>query len=235
MILAAGLGMRMRPLTERMPKPLVPVAGRPLIDYALEFMVSGGVENVVVNASYLGDMLETYLSGKKAPESIRISREDAPLETGGGIAKALPLLGDAPFICYNSDIICLNGAQHAIARLSQAWDDTRMDALLLLQPRDNTVGFEGPGDFFVDESGCLERRGARESAPYVFSGVQLLHPRLFAHRPQQEAFSMNVLYNYGMEKGGFLSPRIGALVHDGDWLHVGDLPGLEQAEAYFGD
>ncbi len=231
-VLAAGLGLRMRPLTETMPKPLVKVAGVPLIDRALDFLHSAGVNEAVVNASYLGDMLAAHLAARKQGMNIQLSREDVPLETGGGIRDALPLLNTPRFFAVNSDVICINGARHALARLHEAWDDARMDALLLLHPMQTAVGFEGPGDFFLDEQQGVRRRDAHSSAPYVFTGIQLIHARLFEHCPPEGPFSLNVLYNRGMHENGTL-PRVHALVHDGAWLHVGDIAGLHAAEAWF--
>ncbi len=223
MVLAAGLGLRMRPLTERMPKPLVPVLEKPLIDYALDFVQGGGIESCVVNTSYLADMLEAHLHRRTTP-IITISREEAPLETGGGIAQALPLIGDAPFFSLNSDAITLSGpAGHPFALLRNAWNDAAMDALLLLHPRETALGYDGPGDFFLHANGHIERRGDAAFAPYVFTGVQILHPRLFKNCPGG-AFSLNLLYNRDLR-------RIRAVAHDGKWLHVGDAQGLAAAEA----
>lgn len=230
-VLAAGLGLRMRPITEHMPKPLVPVAGKPLVDYALEFMQTGGVQDVVVNASYKAEMLEAHLALRRSPR-ITVSREETPLETGGGIREALPYLGEKPFLSINSDIICVSGSTHAVKRLRVHWDDANMDALLLLHAVENAVGYEGAGDFFVDTQGALTRRGEGGKAPYVFAGVQLLHPRFFEGCPAQGPFSMNVLYNRGRHADGTLH-RVFGLVHDGDWLHVGDPAGLASAEQYF--
>ena len=221
-ILAAGRGLRMRPLTEHLPKPLVEVSGRALIDYALDFVHDGGIEEAVVNTSYLAEMLEAHLSKRHTP-SVRISRESTPLETGGGIAKALPLLGPGPFYSLNSDAITLSGAQHPFQRLHDAWNDADMDALLLLQPTGQALGYHGQGDFFLHPEGALTRRAEAEFAPYVFTGVQLLHPRLFNGAPHG-AFSLNTLYNRNPR-------RIRAIVHDHAWLHVGDLAGLRVAES----
>lgn len=223
MVLAAGLGKRMRPLTLATPKPLIAVGGATLLDRALDWMHEGGVEDVVVNTHYLEDQIHRHLASRAQPR-LTISSEAAELlETGGGIAKALPHLGHLPFIACNSDTICLNGAEHALSRLNQAWRDSEMDALLLLHPVEKAVGYEGQGDFFL-ENGRPVRRGAAARAPYVFTGVQLLHPRLFAGYPEGP-FSMNLLYDRAM-------PRLRALVHDGDWLHVGDPQGLAQAETW---
>lgn len=231
MILAAGLGKRMRPLTEHMPKPLIPVAGKPLIDYALDQVQQAGISHIVVNSSYKADMLEAHLAARHDPQ-LRISREEPePLETGGGIARALPLLGAQPFISLNSDTICVDGSrQSAVARMLQAWDESRMDVLMLLHPTAKAIGFGGPGDFEHGDDGRIRRRTG-DTAPYVFTGVQILHPRLFEQCPQG-AFSMNVLYDRLCDNDGWFS-RIGTLIHDGDWLHVGDPDGLAQATAFF--
>lgn len=230
MVLAAGLGLRMRPLTEHMPKALVKVDGRTMIDHALDWLADSGVGNAVVNSFYLAEMLEAHVGTRKKP-LIHISREEVLLETGGGIKKALPLLGAQPFISLNSDTICLDGKTPALQRLQQAWNDASMDALLLVQPVEKAVGYEGKGDFFVSEDGSIRRRDDAPSAPYVFTGVQLLHPRLFIGAPEGP-FSMNLLYNRDVRKDGTLA-RICALVHDGDWLHIGDPAGLKLAEAWF--
>jgi MurNAc alpha-1-phosphate uridylyltransferase len=230
MVLSAGLGLRMRPLTDHLPKALVSVAGRTLIDRALDWLAASGVQDAVVNSFYLAEMLEAHLSARSNP-TIHISREEVLLETGGGIRKALPLLGAAPFVSLNSDTICLDGKTPALHRLQQAWDGARMDALLLVHPVEKAVGYQGEGDFFVEKDGSIRRRQEAVSAPYVFTGVQLMHPRLLAGSPEGP-FSLNLLYNRGMHADGTLS-RIYALPHDGDWLHIGDVEGLKQAEYWF--
>ncbi len=222
MVLAAGLGTRMRPLTNTRPKPLISVAGRTLLDRALDWMADAGVEDVVVNTHYLAPQIEDHLRIRTQPRIILSSEADQLLETGGGILRALPYLGEAPFVSANSDTICLDGPTPAIARLAKHWDDEEMDALLLLHPVEKAVGYEGRGDFFLGENGELTRRGDAPSAPFVFTGVQLLHPRLFENAPAGP-FSMNLLYD--IEPG-----RIKGLVHDGNWLHVGDPQGLQDAE-----
>lgn len=229
MVLAAGLGLRMRPLTENMPKALVPVAGKPLIDWTLDWLSASDVNEAVVNSHYKAELLEAHLAKRKTPK-ITISREDIILETGGGIKKALPLLGSAPFFSVNSDTICIDGATPALKRLQQKWDEQNMDALLLVHPVEKAIGFECPGDFFVSNEGVIRRRQEEKEAPFVFTGVQIIHPRLFAGAPGG-AFSLNVLYNRNMHKDGTLS-RIHALVHDGNWLHVGDPAGLKEAQSW---
>jgi N-acetyl-alpha-D-muramate 1-phosphate uridylyltransferase len=229
MILAAGLGTRMRPVTDHMPKPMVPVAGIPLIDRALDWLDASGVQEVVINSHYRAAQLEEHLAARQAPK-VHLSREDIVLETGGGIKKALPILGSSAFFVVNSDTICLDGATPALHRLLQHWDDEAMDALLLVHPLEQAIGFDGKGDFFVSSSGVVRRRGTEDTAPFVFTGIQLMHPRLFRPSPDG-AFSLNVLYNRGMLDDGTL-PRIRALAHDGHWLHIGDPKGLRDAEAF---
>lgn len=227
MVLAAGLGLRMRPLTEHLPKPLVEVAGRPLIEYTLELLERQGIEQLVVNASYLAPKLEAYFKQRQGG-AVSLSFEEERLETGGGVARALPLLGDAPFYVMNSDVILCDGTNvPALERLAEAWDGERMDALLLLMPKEKAIGYDGEGDFFL-ENGCVRRRGDAATAPYVFTGTQLLHPRLFTGCPQG-AFSLNVLYDRSRDGKGALQ-RVGGIVHDGKWLHVGDPDGKRQAE-----
>lgn len=225
MILAAGLGTRMRPLTDIMPKPLIKVDGTSLIDRALDWVAASGVEQVVVNSYYKAEMLEAHLASRAWPR-VSISREDTLLETGGGIKKALPLLGLDPFLIVNSDVICLDGKSPALGLLQARWDEG-LDALLLVHPVAKAVGYDGKGDFFVDDAGAIRRRAPEEEAPFVFTGIQILHPRLFANAPDG-AFSLNVLYNRALTQGA--TPRIAALVHEGSWLHVGDPAGLRAAE-----
>jgi MurNAc alpha-1-phosphate uridylyltransferase len=229
MALAAGLGLRMRPLTERMPKPMVPVAGSTLIDRTLDWLHGSGIDTTVVNTAYLAEMLEAHLATRRAPRII-VSREEVPLETGGGIFRALPHFENVPFFAVNSDALTLDGASPALPRMAKQWQDKHMDALLLLHPAEEAVGYDGEGDFFLERDGRLRRRQQGEQAPYVFTGVQILHPRLFREAPASP-FSMNLLYNRLMDKEGRL-PNIAGLVHDGAWLHVGDPEGLRKAEQF---
>jgi len=227
MVLAAGLGTRMRPLTDHVPKPLVEVGGRPLIEYTLALLEQAGVGRIVVNASYRAEQMRDYFARRLTGE-VMLSYEEERLETGGGIAHALPLLGDVAFYALNSDVILCNGStQPALARMAAAWEPQRMDGLLLVVPKEKATGYEGAGDFFLEE-GVLRRRGEAASAPYVFTGTQILHPRLFAGCPRG-AFSLNLIYDGQRDAQGRL-PNFGALVHDGAWLHVGDPKGKEVAE-----
>lgn len=227
MILAAGLGLRMRPLTNDLPKPLVRVAEAPLIEYSFNLLENIKIQNIVINSSYLSERLESYLRHRHGVPIV-VSHEPERLETGGGVAKALPLLGKKPFYVMNSDAILLDGARPALLRLADAWDDAAMDALLLLMPREAAFGYDGAGDFFY-ENGALRRRGDAAEAPYIFTGTQILHPRLFTGCPEG-AFSLNVLYDQHRDVQGRL-PRIGAVIHDGEWLHVGTPDAIAGAEA----
>lgn len=221
MVLAAGLGLRMRPITVHTPKPLVEVAGRTMLDRALDHLAAGGVTELVVNTHWLADRIAGHLSGRPG---ITLSHEDVLLETGGGVAKALPHLGAAPFYVVNSDIIWTDGATRALKRLADAWDDDRMDALLLLQPTATAMGYDGAGDFFLDTTGVPRRRRDREVAPLLFSGVQILSPRLFHDAPAGK-FSLNVLYDRALD-----ASRLFAIVHDGRWYHVGTPEALPEVE-----
>jgi MurNAc alpha-1-phosphate uridylyltransferase len=225
MVLAAGLGLRMRPLTTRTPKPLIPVAGRSMLDRAFDRLDEAGVPNRVVNTHWLADQIARHLTNHSG---VILSHEDVLLETGGGVAHALSLLGAQPFFICNADVVWLDGARPALIRLAEAWDAAQMDALLLLlKPVDRTVGYEGPGDFFRADDGRLQRRGEASTAPFVFTGVQILHPRLFADAPAGE-FSLNILYDRAQATG-----RLCGLVHDGDWLHIGTPEALTAAESWF--
>jgi MurNAc alpha-1-phosphate uridylyltransferase len=226
MALAAGLGLRLRPITDARPKPLVEVGGRAMLDHALDRLEAAGIEDCVVNLHHLGAMIRAHLAGRVRPRILFSDESDARLETGGGVAKALPLLGRDPFFVVNADIVWFDGPQgSALARLTGLWDDARLDALLLLTPRATAFGYEGPGDFRLDDRGRPSRRGEAAEAPYVFAGVQILSPRLFAAAPPG-AFSLNLLYDRALARG-----RLGAALHDGRWFHVGTPQALADANA----
>jgi aminoglycoside/choline kinase family phosphotransferase/GTP:adenosylcobinamide-phosphate guanylyltransferase len=224
MVLAAGLGTRLRPITDTVPKPMVKVAGKPMIDTVIDRLAAVGVGEIVVNTHHLAEVIESHLRGRQPPR-ITFSREHDILETGGGIKKALPLLGDHPFYVVNGKIIWLNGKVDALIRLAEAWDDSRMDGLLLLQPTVTAVGYNGPGDFHIDQVGRVRRRREWEVAPFVYAGIQILHPRLFDGAPDG-AFSLNVLYDRAIE-----SERLYGLRHDGEWFHVSTPHQLAEVEA----
>lgn len=225
MVLAAGLGERMRPLTDNTPKPLLKVAGRSLVDHALDRMEEVGVTQVAVNTFYLADMMEDHLAKRISP-NIFISRESERLETGGGIMQALPLLGDGPFYAVNGDALWLNGPTGALHRMMDIWDDQIMDALLLLHSTVDAYGYDGRGDFLVEPDGRLVRLPEQEVSPYLFTGIQILHSRLFDDAPDG-VFSLNVLYDRAVE-----NDRLYGIVHDGEWFHIGTPKGLAEAESY---
>ncbi|MEK9644245.1 MAG: nucleotidyltransferase family protein [Alphaproteobacteria bacterium] len=224
MVLAAGLGLRMRPLTETKPKPLIEVAGATMLDRALDRLVAAGVETAVVNTHWLPEQVEAAAARRKAP-AIEISREDVLLETGGGIAKALPKLGAEAFYAINADIVWRDGAIPALDRLAAAWRDDEMDGLLLLQSTVRATGYSGDGDFLMDPMGRIARRPERVIAPFVFTGIQILHPRLF-EGAAVEPFSLNRLYDAAIER-----ERLFGVAHDGDWFHVGTPHAIAEAEA----
>lgn len=221
MVLCAGLGERMRPITDRLPKPLVEVAGRSLLDHVLDRLEAVDVGEVVINLHYLGHMIEAHLAQRAAPKIV-YSPEDTLLETGGGVKQALPLLGDEAFFVANGDMLWLDGRTPALLRLAAAWDEARMDALLLLHPTASAMGYDGSGDFVMDAQGQLRRRREREIAPFVFAGVQILHPRLFADAPEGR-FSLNLLYDRAQDAG-----RLWGVRNDGEWYHVGTPAALEE-------
>ncbi len=223
MVLAAGRGERMRPLTDARPKPLIQVRGRAMIDWVLDRLVAAGVEDVVVNLHHLGEQIEHHLGTRRSP-NIKLSPETRLLDTGGGVRRALPRLGERPFYVINGDVVWLDGRAPALERLAAAWDEAKMDALLLLHPTAYALGYEGPGDFFMNGLGKARRRGEREVAPFVFAGAQILHPRLFDGTPEG-AFSLNLIYDKALE-----ADRLWSLRHDGEWFHVGTPEALEEAE-----
>ncbi|SFG43333.1 nucleotidyltransferase family protein [Methylobacterium gossipiicola] len=225
-VLAAGLGKRMRPITATVPKPLVEVAGRALLDHALDRAAEGGIQQAVVNVHYLADLIEGHVAKRKVAPKIVVSDErDSLLETGGGVKKALPLLGDDPFVVFNADSFWLEGPDSNLARLVAAWSPETMDILLLVAPTATSLGYEGAGDFVMASDGRLERRGEREVAPFIYAGVAILKPGLFAETPEG-AFSLNLLFDRAIA-----ADRLHGLRLDGQWLHVGTPEAIEAAEA----
>lgn len=223
MILAAGLGKRMRPLTASQPKPLVRVAGKALIDHALDRLVDAGVARVVVNVHYLADALETHVTARTAPQ-VSVSDERALLlETGGGMTHALPQLPD-PFFALNADNIWLDGPKSAFHDLSRRWDPATMDALLLVVPHARAVNFNGPGDFHMDPLGKLSRRRDGRIAPFIYTGIQLVSHRLLRDAPEGP-FSTNILWNRAMEEG-----RLYGMSFTGLWFEVGTPQAIRPTE-----
>jgi len=226
MVMAAGFGKRMRPITNNLPKPLIEVAGRSLLDRAIDRLEEAGIETVVVNTHHLGHLIEQHLRQREAPEILISPEEEQILETGGGVAHALHLLGDEPFYVVNGDSMWLDGFESALWRMWRQWDDDKMDALLLVHSTVTAFGYSGRGDFLLDPLGRISRRPEQEDSPYLFSGIQILHPRLFEGCPEG-AFSLNLLYNKAGE-----AERLYGIVHDGEWFHVGNPDGLAEAEDY---
>jgi N-acetyl-alpha-D-muramate 1-phosphate uridylyltransferase len=218
MVLAAGLGTRLRPITDTIPKPLVEINGRSLIDHALDRLTSAGVERVVVNVHYKAAMIAEHLARRGHPR-IELTKEAELLETGGGVLRALPLLGEAFFV-VNSDVFWRDGEEPALLRLANAFDAEALDAILLLQRTATAVGYEGSGDYFLKATGRPHRRTEGEIAPYLFAGIQLLHRRLFDETPGR-AFSLVRLFDRAEA-----ADRLSAIVHDGEWYHVGSPEGL---------
>lgn len=226
LVLAAGLGKRMRPLTATRPKPLVRVAGKALIDHSLERVAAAGIGAVVVNAHYLADALEAHLAKGKWPFAITISDErEQLLETGGGMVKAAPLLAGDPFLTVNSDNIWTDGPADTIRLLARQWDAARMDALLLLVRHASAVGHGGRGDFHMDARGLISRRKPGRVAPFVYTGIQLVSRRFLRDAPKGP-FSTNILWDRAIAEG-----RLYGLAHQGQWFEVGTPDAIPLVEA----
>lgn len=223
-VLAAGLGKRMMPITATMPKPLVRVAGQSLIDFALDKLHEAGMERVVVNVHHFADMLEAHLRTRTTPRIVISDERDALLETGGGVKKALPLLGDEPFVTFNSDSMWIEGQEPNLKRLVAAWDPERMDILMLVAPLSTSVGYEGRGDFHRDPGGRLRRRGGDDSADFVYAGVAIVKPELVGGTPDGP-FSANAFYDRAIAR-----ERLYGLPLEGQWLHVGEPHTIAEAE-----
>ncbi len=224
MVLGAGMGNRMRPLTDAIPKPMVPLAGRPLIDHVLDRLAAAGIERAIVNVHYLADKLERHLKTRSKPK-IAISDERGQLlDTGAGVVKALPLLGPTPFLIHNSNSVWLEGVGANLPSLAAIWDDARMDCLMLLALGSSSIGYDGHGDFNMDPNGLVSRRPEHREAPFVFTGVSIAHPRMFDGAPKG-AFSLNLLWDKAIERGRLYGMRL-----DGTWMHVGTCNALDEAE-----
>jgi N-acetyl-alpha-D-muramate 1-phosphate uridylyltransferase len=228
MIMAAGFGHRMRPLTDGKPKPLVKVAGKPLIDYGLERLSDAGCGLAIVNVHYLPDQIESWASQHASPRIVISDERQELLDTGGGIVKALPLLGDAPFFVVNSDSIWIDRGKPALERLRARWNDARMDCLLLLCHPEKTIGYNGRGDFLSDAEGRLLGRPGRGEIGLAYIGAYLVHPRLFAG-VRLSKFSMNLLWDKAI-----VEKRLYGIEHEGQWLHVGTPDAIPLAERALG-
>jgi N-acetyl-alpha-D-muramate 1-phosphate uridylyltransferase len=222
-VLAAGLGTRMRPLTDTLPKPLVQLAGRAMIDHVLDRLAAAGIRKAVVNVHYLADKIEAHLKSRASPEILISDERENLLETGGGVVRALPLIGDTPFVIHNSDSVWIEGASSNILRLLDTWDPARMDSLMLLAPTATSLGYDGRGDFNIAADGCLTRRTASNVAPYVFAGVSVIHPCMFENEAERP-FSLNRVWDRAIASG-----RLYGLVLNGQWMHVGTPQALADA------
>ncbi|HXG78914.1 MAG TPA: nucleotidyltransferase family protein [Methyloceanibacter sp.] len=229
MVLAAGLGERMRPLTLRVPKPLVPLAGRPLIDHVLDRLAAAGVKTAIVNVHYLPEQIEAHLAARRGrlPETLISDERGLLLDTGGGVKKALPQLGAGPFFIHNADSVWSEGATPALLRMLRLWDPAKMDCLLLLAPVATSIGYAAKGDFSMSPDGRLARRGAGEVVPFAFAGVSLCDASLFEDAPVGK-FSLNLLWDRALARKRLYGMRM-----DGCWMHVGTPEALAEAETLF--
>src|SRR5271166_287989 len=224
MVFAAGLGARMRPLTLTIPKPMIKIAGKPMIDHMLDRFVQAGVGAAIVNVHHLADQIEAHLSTRKDPKIIISDERDMLLDQGGGIAKALPLLGPQPFFVANTDALWTEGPKANLLRLAEAWDPSRMDILLLVAATTASIGVDWPGDFLMAADGRLTRRGEREVAPFVYAGVGVMKPELFAAETRK-IFPLAPFFFEAARKGRLYGQRL-----DGIWLHVGVPEMIAEAE-----
>jgi N-acetyl-alpha-D-muramate 1-phosphate uridylyltransferase len=225
MVLAAGLGTRMRPLTDSTPKPLIKVAGKPLIDHVLDRLADAGVERVVVNVHHFAEHLQRYLANRQRPKIVISDERGLLLGTGGGVRKALPELGGAPFFHVNSDTIWIDGVKSNLLRLADSFDPAVMDALLLLAPTTGSVGYSGRGDFSMAPDGSLLKRTEQEIAPFVYAGAAILSPALFKDAPSGE-FSLTTMFERSAH-----AKRLHGLRLEGVWMHVGTPEAIGEAEA----
>jgi N-acetyl-alpha-D-muramate 1-phosphate uridylyltransferase len=225
MVLAAGLGQRMRPLTDGVPKPLIEVRGRPLIDHVLDRLSAVGVDLAVVNVHHLADQLERHLAARREPRIVISDERAGLLGTGGGVVKALTTLGAAPFFHVNSDSLWIEGVTPNLMRLATAFDPASMDALLLLAPTAGSIGYDGRGDFALASDGRLRPRGEREVVPFVFAGAAIVAPALLAD-PPSGSFGLSLLFDRAARAG-----RLHGLRLEGLWMHVGSPDAIVEAEA----
>lgn len=226
MALAAGLGTRMRPLTNDRPKALVEVKGQSLLDWALDRFAASGVERAVVNIHHFPDLMESHIAARQTGPELLISDErETVLETGGGVVKALPLLGSEPVFISNIDAVWIDQGERELDRMRAAWDGDRMDVLLLLAPLERTLGYDGAGDFFLEADGRVAWRGGADRAPYAYAGVQIHNPAIMQGR-KIEPFSMTQVWRELVPQG-----RVHGLVMESFWMHVGDPQARIEAEA----
>jgi MurNAc alpha-1-phosphate uridylyltransferase len=224
MVLAAGYGTRLKPLTDRTPKPLIPVAGKPMIEYALDQLRMYGIREVIINVSHLKNQLTAYLSSCN-DLTIKISEEAEPLETGGGLKKALPLLGNEPVFTINSDIIWTDESESALDRLTRYWDDTKMDFLLLTQSKARAIGHDKGEDHLFIKPGNTIDWNERE-APYIIAGIGIMHPRILLNAPDGK-FTVKILWHQALKQN-----RLACLPHHGQWFQTGTIEDIKTAEKH---
>jgi N-acetyl-alpha-D-muramate 1-phosphate uridylyltransferase len=227
MVLAAGLGLRMRPLTDRLPKPLVQVAGRPLLDHVLKKLGEAGVGEAVVNVHYLPDQIIDHVAGRTKPRVIISDERNQVLGTGGGVVKALPMLGDMPFFLVNADTLWIDGVRSNLARLAETFDPARMDILLLMAPTASSIGYGGNGDYAMLPDGALRKRKEHQVVPFVYAGAAILSPSVFAKAPSGE-FSLTKMFDAANAQERLFGLRL-----DGMWMHVGTPDAVAAAEDAF--
>jgi N-acetyl-alpha-D-muramate 1-phosphate uridylyltransferase len=227
MVLAAGLGVRMRPLTDKMPKPLIRVAGQPLLDHVLDKLAGAGVTEAVVNVHYLPDQIIEHTRLRKKPRVIISDERDVVLGTGGAIVKALPILGNAPFFHLNADTMWIDGVRPNLARLAETFDPAHMDILLLMAPTTSSIGYSGRGDYSMLPDGALRKRRELQVVPFVYAGAAIMSPSLFADAPSGE-FSLTKMFDRANEQERLFGLRL-----DGVWMHVGTPDAVQAAEDAF--
>jgi N-acetyl-alpha-D-muramate 1-phosphate uridylyltransferase len=227
MVLAAGFGVRMRPLTDHMPKPLIPVAGRPLLDHVLDKLAAANVADAVVNVHYLADQIIDHVAARKRPRVTISDERDQVLGTGGGVVKALPLLGRDPFFLVNSDTMWIDGVRSNLTRLAEIFDPEQMDILLLMAPTASSIGYGGRGDYAMLPDGALRKRREHQVVPFVYAGAAILSPSIFAGAPKGE-FSLTRMFDAANEQERLFGLRL-----DGVWMHVGTPDAVSAAEEAF--
>ena len=227
MVLAAGLGVRMRPLTDNIPKPLVRVAGQPLLDHVLDKLGNAGVTEAVVNVHYLPDQIIEHTKRRTRPRVLISDERDQVLGTGGGVVRALPLLGEAPFFHVNSDTMWIDGVRSNLARLAETFDPDGMDILLLMAPTTSSIGYGGRGDYAMLPDGALRKRREHQVVPFVYAGAAIMSPSLFAGAPKGE-FSLTKVFDRANEQERLFGLRL-----DGVWMHVGTPDAIHAAEEAF--
>lgn len=224
MVLAAGLGLRMRPITDKLPKPMVQVAGKPLLDHVLDKLAEAGVEKAIVNVHYLPDQIIRHVASRQRPRVVISDERNEILGTGGGVVKALPQLGTAPFFHMNADTMWIDGVRANLMRLAETFDPASMDMLMLMAPTTSSIGYDGRGDYTMSADGTLHKRKEKQITPFVYAGAAIVSPHLFASAPEGE-FGLPKLFDAAEEAGRLFGLRL-----EGTWMHVGTPDAIGEAE-----